>query len=341
MTAPDAPLPGMLGGHPRMREVYRLVRRAAPTDLPVLILGETGTGKELVARALHDLSGRRGPFVAFNVGAISELLVEDALFGHVRGAFSGAVAGGSGYLREADGGTAFLDEIGALPLSVQPKLLRAIETRQFRPIGGQADVSSDFRVVAATNADLADLVRRELFRADLAHRMAVIVVALPPLRDRLGDLPLLAREFARQAGLTLGAAGTIDESALAALRAHSWSGNVRELKHAIEAANLLSAGPAIGAREVYAALAQGRARPAASDDDRTDRAGLAELLASVEWDTTALARVLGVHRATVYRRLKRLGLCGRRGPYAASGATDSHLRIRSREFARIGSRPGP
>lgn len=308
MSTADAPLPGMLGDHPRMREVYRLVRRVAPTDMPVLILGETGTGKELVARALHALSGRRGPFVAFNVGAISETLMEDALFGHVRGAFSGAIGPSAGYLREAHGGTAFMDEIGALPLAAQPKLLRAIETRQFRPVGGQADVLSDFRLVAATNADLAALVGRGLFRADLAHRVTGIVVALPPLRDRLDDVPVLAREFARQAGTKLGATETLDEEALAVLRAHDWPGNVRELIHLIEAACLVADGGALGRREICAALAQPRARPPGAEPASGERARLAKVLAAVGWDTAAAAQLLGIHRATVYRRAARFGL---------------------------------
>jgi DNA-binding NtrC family response regulator len=290
----------MIGEHPLMREVYRLVRRVAPTDLPVLIVGETGTGKELVARAVHELSGRAGKYVALNVCAVGDTMFEDALFGHVRGGFTGAVADAPGYLLEGNGGTVFFDEIGSLPLAAQGKLLRAIETGEFRPVGGRADRRSDFRVVAATNADLRELVRDGRFRRDLFERLHGLVIALPPLRERAQDIPLLATSFLAE--LDHGGLRFTDQ-ALAALVAYQWPGNVRELVQSVELMAIGAETSTIGADAVSRACA-----PAGVTEHDRCRVELAGFLLRVDWDVERAASDLGMSRATLYRRLRELGL---------------------------------
>jgi DNA-binding NtrC family response regulator len=296
----DAPLPGMVGEHPLMKEVYRLVRRVAATDLPVLIMGETGTGKELVARALHELSGRRGILVAFNVAAIADTMLEDALFGHVKGAFTGAVSDAPGYLLEADGGTVFLDEIGSMELALQARLLRAIETHQFRPVGARADRRSDFRVVAATNADLRRLVRDGRFRRDLFERLNVVTITVPPLRARPSDIPLLASCLLGQ--LDHGAL-RLSEEAAHALTGYDWPGNVRELRNLVARLALESRGGVITPEAVSLAFSG-----IASRDGEPRRAQLAAALDRVGWDVELAAAMVGVSRATLYRWLRELGL---------------------------------
>jgi DNA-binding NtrC family response regulator len=284
-----------------MRKLRALVLAAAPTSLSVLVHGPTGSGKELVAAALHAASGRRGRLVAFNVCAIGDAMFEDALFGHARGAFTGALGDTQGFLREADGGTAFLDEISGLPLALQAKLLRAIETGEFRPVGAKHDVRSDFRVVAATNERLDELVAQHRFRADLSHRIGAIVVHVPPLCERTEDLPLLATTFLRRMGL---AHLPISTGALDRLRTHVWPGNVRELKQIVEWAATLAT-RCIDDEIVATALAH-RASGPELDDRVLERKLLRDALESVQWDTRLAARELGIHRATLYRRMKRL-----------------------------------
>ncbi|HEX8245084.1 MAG TPA: sigma-54 dependent transcriptional regulator [Longimicrobium sp.] len=304
---PDDDGTGIIGASPAVRELRALVRRVAPLRMPVLIEGPTGSGKELVARALHALSGRRGRFVAVNVCAVAEAMFESTLFGHVRGAFTGAVGDSAGYLAEADGGTLFLDEIGGLSPAMQVKLLRALETREFRPVGARRDRSSDFRVVAAANEPLARLVAEGRFRADLAHRLNAVEVHVPALSERRDDVPALARHFA-----ALAAPGTIafDDEALQRLRAHDWPGNVRELRNVVERAVALAPGPRIRVRDLEEHLrtsARGawRGEAAAAPDGRDE---LVALLARCGWNIEEAARQIGVHRATVYRRMERLGI---------------------------------
>jgi transcriptional regulator with PAS, ATPase and Fis domain len=217
-------------------------QRVAQTEATVLLLGESGTGKELFARAVHHLSGRRDkPFVAINCAAIPETLIENELFGHERGAFTGAGERRQGKFELASGGTVFLDEIGELPLAVQGKLLRAIEEKMIDRIGGRAPVSVDVRVVAATNKNLKAAVDQGQFRGDLFFRLAVFPIEIPPLRDRGDDVALLARHFAAEIGCELrGRAAQLSDEAVAALRRHRWPGNVRELENAIERACILS-----------------------------------------------------------------------------------------------------
>jgi transcriptional regulator with PAS, ATPase and Fis domain len=218
---------------PAMRHVFTLLERAARTDVTVLLEGDSGTGKEVLARAIHDESARKeGPFVVVDCGAISESLVESELFGHEKGAFTGAISRRPGAFEQANGGTIFLDEIGELPLDMQPKLLRALENRAFRRVGGSETVNVDVRVVAATNRRLRDAVRRREFREDLFYRLAVVHIAVPRLAERLGDVVPLAERFLRMATRTPDA--TLPPDLARLLVSYDWPGNVRELRNVIE-----------------------------------------------------------------------------------------------------------
>ena len=234
--------PRIIGESDAMKRAVAETQRVAQTDATVLLLGESGTGKELFARAVHHLSNRRDkPFVAINCAAIPETLIENELFGHERGAFTGATDRRQGKFELASGGTVFLDEIGELPLGVQGKLLRAIEEKVIDRIGGRAPIAVDVRVVAATNKDLKAAVENGLFRGDLYFRLAVFPVEIPPLRDRGEDVLLLSRHFAAQMGIELrGREAVLSEEAIAALHQYSWPGNVRELANAIERACILT-----------------------------------------------------------------------------------------------------
>jgi transcriptional regulator with PAS, ATPase and Fis domain len=252
------PLPNLIGGSPPMRALSADVRRMARLRLPALLRGESGTGKDLVARALHDRSPRATrPFVALNAAAISRELAESELFGHERGAFTGAVRERRGAFREAHGGTLFLDEIGAVPLEVQAKLLRAVEEGVVRPVGAEASVPVDVRLVAATCEPLEELVAERRFRADLLERLAVCVIRVPPLRERDEDVPALARHLLAASGFE---DAQISEGALAALRAHRWPGNVRELRNVVVQAAVRSGG-AVEAPHVAAIMAERTVRP--------------------------------------------------------------------------------
>lgn len=244
--------PRIIGESDQIKRAVAETQRVAATDATVLLLGESGTGKELFARAVHHLSPRRDePFVALNCAAIPETLIESELFGHERGAFTGATERRPGKFELASGGTVFLDEIGELPLAVQGKLLRAIEEKTVDRVGGRLPVPVDVRIVAATNRDLRRASEAGEFRRDLYFRLAVFPVEIPPLRDRGEDVLLLARHFAAQLGRELrGREATLSEGALVALRAHSWPGNVRELENAIERACILADSPALDARDL-------------------------------------------------------------------------------------------
>jgi DNA-binding NtrC family response regulator len=306
MTVPDAS--GLLiGDSPSIRQLRELITRVAPIGLPVLIEGETGSGKELAAHALHHQSGRSGPLVALNVCAVSDTMFEASMFGHVKGAFTGALRDASGYLTEAHRGTLFLDVVSGLSLANQVKLLRAIETKEFRPVGGRADQYSDFRLVAASNESMSQLVERGRFRRDLAHRLGGIRVSVPPLRDRLEDIPILAAHFAARArGKDRDQDTVIASAALRALQAHTWPGNVRELRHVIEASIALSNG--VVREEDVSALIQPRTFDSAERRLAQHGKDLLEQLDRCAWDVDEVASELGVHRATVYRRLRRLGV---------------------------------
>ncbi len=312
-------LGALVGDSAPMREMRATIAEVASSQLSVLILGPTGCGKELVAAALHAESGRTGKFVAFNVCAISDTMFEDALFGHVRGAFTSASDHSPGFLREADGGTAFLDEISGLQRSSQAKLLRAIETREFRPVGGRQDVRSDARIVAATNEDLGALVADRQFREDLAHRLGAVTIRVPSLADRSEDVPQLVQHFLEQAGF--GALG-ISPGALGLLRRHLWSGNVRELKQLVEWAAIVARGN-LDEAAIERALSTHGLRE--SPEGRAAEAfELREALARHDWNKERVARELGVHLATIYRRIKKHRIASPRGRATTPAGGSSH-----------------
>lgn len=294
----------ILGESLAIRRLRALVARVAPSSLPVLIEGPTGAGKELVAQALHLTSGRTGKFVPFNVCALADGMFEDALFGHTRGAFTGALSDRAGYLQEAHRGTVFLDEIGGLGMAGQSKLLRAIETGVYRPVGGRADRHDEFRLVAATNISIVQLVAAGRFRADLSYRLAGLSIVVPALHERREDIPILARAFLERTdprGMC-----RLSEQAIGALIAHDWPGNVRELRHTVERAAILSATPVVGRDTVISAIGRPDSH-APAQREFGERRLIAELEAA-GWNIEVVAAALGVHRATVYRRMRRMGL---------------------------------
>ena len=285
------------------------VRAVADSDASVLLLGESGTGKELVARALHWSSSRRaGPFVAVNCAAVPESLLESELFGHEKGAFTGADRKHVGLFAAAHGGTLFLDEVGDLPLAMQAKLLRAIQEKAVRPVGGAELVQLDLRLVTATNRDLVALVPEGKFREDLYYRLAVIPIRLPALRERAEDIPLLAEHFLRDAERRLGKqlAGYAAD-ALAWMREYRWPGNVRELENVVERAAVLAAGPIVTLADVRTEFS---VEPAASalrpTLDELERQYIRRVLDEVEGDKQAAAKILGVSVRTLQRKEKEL-----------------------------------
>jgi transcriptional regulator with GAF, ATPase, and Fis domain len=249
---------GMLGRSPVMRELYARIEKFAPAKAPVLVHGESGTGKELVARALHDLGPRsRAPFVAENCAAVPEGLLESVLFGHVRGAFTGAVRDHPGHFVAAHGGTLFLDEIGDMPSPMQAKLLRALQEGEVRPVGGTKVRKVDVRVLAASHRDLEDLVRRGTFREDLLYRLAVLRLDVPPLRERGDDIVLLARRFLADATARSGRTLEFAPDAEDALAAFSWPGNVRQLQNEMQRVAAIADGPRVERSDLSDEIARG------------------------------------------------------------------------------------
>ncbi|HXH07948.1 MAG TPA: sigma-54 dependent transcriptional regulator, partial [Vicinamibacterales bacterium] len=305
---------GILTREPAVLALYRDLVKAAPTSLPVLLLGEPGTGKELFARAAHRLSPRAaGPFVAVNMAAISPELFESELFGHVRGAFTGATTDRRGHFETAHRGTIFLDEVGDLRPEHQVKLLRVLQEGSFHRVGASRPTTVDVRVVAATNRDLERGVAEGWFREDLYFRLKGLVLRLPPLRERPRDLLPLARHLVAEAGRELGRAGlALSEEAARALEAHAWPGNVRELQNALRQAVALAEGPVIRRGDLRLAVADSAARPPAPSpleavaEAGSDAAVLA-CLREHRFDMQASARALGWDRSTVTQRLKGLG----------------------------------
>ena len=268
----------LIGRSPAMQEIYRVIARLTQTDLTVMIMGESGTGKELVARALHDYGKRRhGTFVAVNMAAIPKELVESELFGHERGAFTGATNRGIGRFEQAEGGTLFLDEIGDMPLEAQTRLLRVLQQGEYTTVGGRTPIKTDVRIIAATNRDLRQLISQGLFREDLYYRLNVVPLRLPPLRERVEDIPDLVRHFLRKAEDEGLPHKVLDSDALDLLRRHRWPGNVRELENLIRRLAVLQSGDAITAAAVSTELKEpAKTFPADSGD------GPQSLAASVE-----------------------------------------------------------
>jgi DNA-binding NtrC family response regulator len=318
-------LHGLIGDSPAIRDVARIVRRAAPTDATVLITGESGTGKEVVARALHAESRRRaGPFVALNCSALPGELVESELFGHLKGAFTGADRDREGMFEAAEGGTLFLDEIGDLALPAQAKLLRALEERQVTRVGATRPTPVDVRVVAATHRPLERLAAEGAFREDLLYRLQVITLHLPPLRERREDVPAIALHFLAEmaARHRLPVRGLAD-GARRALLAYAWPGNVRELRNAMERAVVMAEGEEIEAADLPAQVTASAAPlgpvdaaladlPFAEARERAldafDRAYLQAALERHGGNVSATARALDMHRQSLQKKLRQLGL---------------------------------
>lgn len=247
----------LIGRAAAMQEVYRTIARLASNDLSVLVLGESGTGKELVAQAIHETGLRRaGPFVAVNMAAIPRELIESDLFGHEKGAFTGAHARATGRFEQAKGGTLFLDEIGDMPIEAQTRLLRVLQSGEFVPVGGARPIKADIRIVAATNQDLPALIARNLFREDLYYRLNVIPISLPPLRERRDDIPALVRHFVRLSVSEGLPAKSFDDDAIALLTQYDWPGNVRELKNIVQRLLILSRDHGIASDQVAALVGQ-------------------------------------------------------------------------------------
>ncbi len=311
-------LQGVVGRSAAMKEVVALLERIAPSDVPVLIEGESGTGKDLIARAVHAMSARSaGPYLALNMSAIPENLAESELFGHEKGAFSGADQARPGFFAEAEAGTLFLDEIGLLPQPLQPKLLRVLQDGEFIPVGSRKPRKASVRVVCATNEDLKRSVQEGRFREDLYYRIRVIQLRLPPLRERREDIPLLVEHLVQKHALRLGRPPLMpDAEAMKALLDHPWPGNVRELEHAIERALLLARGDALALADFPPEVAahgqpsndgggEGRFRRAR---DAWERKYLEDLLREAGGNVAKAAELAGLHRSTLYEKLARFGL---------------------------------
>lgn len=311
----------MLGTDARMRQVLDLVERVAASEVSVLIMGESGTGKELVAREIHRLSGRQDePMVALNCAAVSENLAESELFGHEKGAFTGAATRKMGLIELADGGTLFLDEIGDMDLPLQAKLLRTLEGRTFRRVGGIKEIPANFRLVSATNRPLHALVEEGRFRGDLYYRINAVVLELPPLRERKDDILLLARHFLAQARPAEAGSLTFRPEAEALLAAYPWPGNVRELRNVVERAALLCRDGVVAPVDLGSSLSgsggAGEARPSASGLPSLNLAALERMAVEAALDRTGwhqgqAAELLGVSDRTLHRKIRAFGL--RRG----------------------------
>jgi DNA-binding NtrC family response regulator len=301
-----------------MRQVFDLVRTAAPTDVTVLILGENGTGKELVAASIHELSGRQaGPFVKINCAAIPSELLEAELFGARKGAYTGSSADRRGLFELAHRGSILLDEIGDMPLSLQAKLLRVLQDREFRPLGATTVVRADFRLICATNTDPVRAIQAGTLREDLYFRLNTITVALPPLRERREDIPLLARHFlATFAARHRHDVRDLDGAALAALEAYEWRGNVRELEHAIERAVIMAPGALVRLEDLPEPIrvrptpprATRRSFPGGCTLMELERLAIMETLERTGWNKRETAQILGIHRPTLYNKMRRYQL---------------------------------
>jgi two-component system response regulator AtoC len=310
----------LIGRTPAMLQVFKTIGRVAATDEPVLILGESGTGKELVANAIHRSSKRaEKPFVKVNSAALSPTLLESELFGHERGAFTGAIVQRVGRFEQADGGTLFLDEIGDLDIDLQAKLLRVLQTGQFERVGGDSTITADVRIISATNRDLPAQIADNRFREDLFYRLNVVSIPLPPLCERREDIPLIAEHIVRRLGRKYAWPQlALSEDAVAALSARSWPGNVRELQNALARAAILCRGHIIQAADLEL--------PTPSEDDpaepspasgslllkeilsETERRVIAQALERENWNRTRAARLLGISRRQLFDKIQQYGL---------------------------------
>jgi DNA-binding NtrC family response regulator len=304
----------IIGQSPAMEAVFNLIRQVADQDTSILLIGETGTGKELVARAIHAKSPRAAyPFIAINCGALPEGLLESELFGHQKGAFTGAAQARKGFLEVVDGGTLFLDEIGEVSLKMQIDLLRVLEEKAITRVGSSQPIPVDFRLVSATCRDLEKEIAEGRFREDFYYRINVIQIPVPPLRERKEDVVLLARHFvAKYSHETTRKVDHIADEAMQLLRRHDWPGNVRELENAIERAVVLSSGRSLGVDDF--AFVRSAGMPASRPGSllEMEKIHIRQILEECDWNITHAARVLGINRVTLHKKIKRLGFVSNR-----------------------------
>jgi DNA-binding NtrC family response regulator len=314
-TVRDNMPPALLGRTPAMTGVYKQIAHAASADAPVLIIGESGTGKELVARAIHQHGNRAPrPFVPINCGALTETLLESELFGHIKGSFTGAVADAKGVFQTAHTGTVFLDEVGEMSPALQVKLLRVLQEGEVRPVGSSRAVRTDVRILAATNVDVERAVAEGKFRQDLFSRLGVVIITLPPLRERRDDIPLLIERFLKAAAAKTGKPVELTAAAVEALSSYHWPGNVRELENMIERLVVFSRGSRIDAGDLPATVSP-RApvlEKRLFDDlptlEEIERRYLLHVLEQVGHNRTRAAEVMGIDRRTLYRMAERFGI---------------------------------
>ena len=310
-----------LGQNQLVAKMKEMAAKVAVTDSIILIRGESGTGKDLIAHAIHNHSRRLGgPFIALNCAALPETLLESELFGHTRGSFTGAVKDKDGLFKAADGGTLFLDEIGETSPTIQVKLLRSLEERQITPVGATKPIPTDVRLLAATNADLEEMVKTGRFRADLYYRLNVITIFLPPLRERLDDLPDLARHFLDKAcGRLKLAPRTLSPAALDLLRSCRWPGNVRELHNVLERAALLSRGEMLEPKDFPDKLSEptevapiSGSAPKSPTLESIEKAYIYWVLNQTDWNKSRTAQILGIDNSTLYRKISKYKFADRR-----------------------------
>ena len=305
---------GIIGTSPVMMGIYQIIEKAAQSDAPVIIFGESGTGKDMVARAVHSLGRRReGPFVHMNCAALNDALLESELFGHAKGSFTGAYRHRIGRFEAAHGGDIFLDEIGDVPLSIQVKLLRVLETRQFERVGDHRPIFADVRIITATNKDLEKLVEERVFREDLFFRINVIPIHMPPLRDRSEDIPAIIHHFIYKLRDKTGKRITgLTQRAMEAMMLYSWPGNVRELKSSLEYAFVIAEEGLIDPHQLPPQVLKGKRRtqaaPKEKNQDRSDKEALISALKESGGNQSEAARILGVNRVTIWNRMKKYGI---------------------------------
>jgi DNA-binding NtrC family response regulator len=305
---------GLIGLSPKMESVYKVIGKVSQHDYPVLILGESGTGKELVARSVHFSSPRKErPFVPVDCSSLTPTLIESELFGYVKGAFTGAVQSKQGLLESAHGGTLFLDEIGDMPIDMQAKLLRALQEHEIKPVGSTERKHINVRIIAATNRDLEAAIRNGGFRQDLYFRLNVVQIKLPPLRDRKNDIPLLVTSFLEKLSSPDATPRSMSEDAMLRLMAYDWPGNVRELENAVARALALGTGPIISVADLPSNLHYPTSERAPEKDEvlpleELERRAILRMLRQTSGDKLAAARLLGIGKTTLYRKLKQYNL---------------------------------
>ena len=307
--AEDLPETEIVGTSPQMVDIYKKVARVAAIDAPVLLLGESGAGKELVARAIHSNSPRvQAPFVVINCGSLTETLLESELFGHERGSFTGAVGARRGLFESATGGTVFLDEISETSLGFQVKLLRVIQEHEIRRVGSNDTLTVDIRTIAATNRDLREMVRTDLFREDLFHRLNVFTISIPPLRDRLGDIPMLVSYYLKQYNEQYGRSTRLLPEALDQMKRYEWPGNVRELKNVLERAQTFCDNNVIQPSDLELGMPDVPAGPPKGSLDEMEREHIIRTLRETGGNKKKAAEILGIERRTLYNKAKRLDI---------------------------------